>query len=141
MVIGEVRLSPGLRDELVAWARAEYPNEACGILAGDGPAEASGRALRFYPTANEARSPLRYRIATEDQYRIFVELDERDEVIWGIFHSHVRSPAVPSPTDVGQAYYPDALYLLCSLADAEAPDLRAWTIRDGVASEVPLVVA
>ena len=81
----------------------------------------------------------------DDLYRVTVESDDADEVIWGIVHSHVRSPAVPSPTDIGLALYPDALYLLISLAGDQAdpvtgqPSLRAWTIADGVAAEVPLV--
>ncbi len=69
-----------------------------------------------------------------------LELDDADRVVWGIFHSHVRSAAEPSPTDIGLAFYPDSLYLLCSLADMDAPVVRVWRIRDGVVSEVPLLV-
>jgi len=65
-------------------------------------------------------------------------------VIWGIVHSHVRSPARPSPTDVGLAFYPEALYVLVSLAEGEADpatgaeSVRAWRIVDGAAFEVAL---
>ena len=59
--------------------------------------------------------------------------------IWGVVHSHVATPAEPSVTDVGLAYYPDSLYLICSLAEP-APVVRAWTIQDGEVSEVPLGV-
>ena len=67
-------------------------------------------------------------------------IDDADEVVWGIFHSHVASPAEPSVTDIGLAFYPEALYLICSLADADAPHIRAWSIRDGRPTEVPLAV-
>ncbi len=73
--------------------------------------------------------------------------DDADQVIWGIVHSHVRSPARPSPTDLGLAFYPDALYLLVSLAESEVdrgtglPRVRAWRIVGGEAFEVALVFA
>ena len=60
-----------------------------------------------------------------------MELEDADEVPWGIVHSHVASPAVPSATDVGLAFFPDSLYLVCSLADPERPTVRAWSIVDG----------
>jgi len=140
-----VTVLPGaIRDAIVAHARAEYPNEACGLIVGDAPAGAGGLALRFEPTRNKAASPYRYEIAPEDLYRIIVAADDADESIWGIVHSHTHSPAVPSPTDVGLAFYPDALYLLVSLSDDEADpvtgerSVRAWLIVDGEVSEVPL---
>ena len=73
--------------------------------------------MRFEGTRNKAESPYRYEIDPDDLYRITVAADDADEVIWGIVHSHVGSPAVPSPTDIGLAFYPDALYLLVSLTD------------------------
>lgn len=140
------RVPLGLVDELIAHARREYPNEACGLILGDGPASAGGRPLRFVPTVNAAASPYRYEIDSRDLLRLTLEADDRDEAFWGIVHSHVRSPARPSPTDVGLAFYPDALYVLVSLADDQAdpatgrPDVRAWRIVDGDVSEVPLSV-
>ena len=140
-----VTVLPGaIRDAIVAHARAEYPNEACGLIVGDAPAGAGGLALRFEPTRNKAASPYRYEIAPDDLYRIMVAADDAGEAIWGIVHSHTHTPAVPSPTDVGLAFYPDALYLLVSLSDDEAdpvsgqPGVRAWRIADGEVSEVPL---
>ena len=75
---------------------------------------------------------------------ITVEADDADQVLWGIVHSHVKSPAVPSPTDIGLAFYPESLYLLVSLADDQAdpatgdPSLRAWRITGGVVHEAAL---
>ncbi|MGC8634002.1 MAG: Mov34/MPN/PAD-1 family protein [Candidatus Limnocylindrales bacterium] len=137
---GPARLPRAIRDELVAWSRAGYPNEACGVLSGTAPHDRGGVALAFHGLTNAAASPYRYLIDPQEQLGLMLALDDADEVVWGIFHSHVRSPAVPSPTDIGLAFYPDALYLLCSLADMGAPIVRAWRIRDGAVTEVPLEI-
>ena len=134
------RLPRALRNELVAWARAGYPNEACGMLSGTDAHERGGVPIAFHGMTNAAASPYRYLIDAGEQLRLMLALDDADRSVWGIFHSHVRSAAVPSPTDIGLAFYPDALYLLCSLADAEAPDVRAWRIRDGQLTEVPIEI-
>lgn len=129
---------------IVDHARAGYPNEACGLILGTGNAADGGAPLRFVPTRNAAASPYRYEIDAADLLRLTLEADDHDEAFWGIVHSHVRSPARPSPTDIGLALYPDALYLLVSLADDEAdpvtgrPALRAWRIVDGRVFEVGL---
>jgi proteasome lid subunit RPN8/RPN11 len=135
----DVTLSPTLHAEMLAWAEACRPNEACGLLAGDQPASVGGRATRFLPLRNAAESPYRYLIDPQEQFTAMLELDDRDEVVWGIFHSHVASPAEPSVTDLGLAFYPDSLYLICSLAE-EAPHVRAWTLAGGQATEVELRV-
>ena len=133
-------LSASIREAIVALARAEYPNEACGLIVGDIPAAEGGRALRFVPTRNKAASPYRYEIHPDDLLRLTIQTDDADEVFWAIVHSHVRSPAYPSPTDVGLAFYPDALYLLVSLAEDE-PALGAYRIVDGVIHPVEILVA
>jgi proteasome lid subunit RPN8/RPN11 len=138
------RLPNDIRDAIVAHARAEYPNEACGLVIGDGSAAAGGSALRFEATRNKAASPYRYEIHPEDLLRLTIETDDADEVFWAIVHSHTHTPAVPSPTDVGLAFYPEALYVLVSLSETEAdpatgdPSVRAWRILDGEVAEVPL---
>jgi [CysO sulfur-carrier protein]-S-L-cysteine hydrolase len=132
--------------ELIDHARAGYPNEACGLIIGDDVAGAGGRALRFDPTPNAAASPFRYEIDPEALYRLTVATDDADEAFWAIVHSHTHTPAVPSPTDVGLAFYPDALYVLVSLAEDEAdgatgtPSVRAWRIVEGAVHEVALDV-
>ncbi len=137
-------LAPEIRAAIVVHARSEYPNEACGLIVGDGPAADGGSGLRFEATRNKAASPYRYEIHPEDLLRLTIDTDDADEVFWGIVHSHTHTPAVPSPTDVGLAFYPDALYLLVSLREDEAdpvtgePSIRAWTILDGEVTEVPL---
>jgi proteasome lid subunit RPN8/RPN11 len=131
---------------LIDHARAGTPNEACGLIVGDRAAADGGRALRFEPTRNEAASPYLYEIHPDDLYRLTVATDDADEVFWGIVHSHTHTPAVPSPTDLGQAFYPDALYILVSLAESETdratgmPSVRAWRIVDGAMHKVALDV-
>jgi [CysO sulfur-carrier protein]-S-L-cysteine hydrolase len=143
---GSVELPDRIREAIAAQARAEYPNESCGLIIGDRDAAAGGVALRYVPTRNEAASPSRYRIHPEDLLRVTIETDDADEVFWAIVHSHTHTPAIPSPTDIGLAtIYRDPLYLLVSLSDDErdpvtgAAGLRAWRIVDGESHEVALV--
>jgi proteasome lid subunit RPN8/RPN11 len=86
---------------------------------------------------NAAASPYRYLMDPQEQLRVMLEVDDADEAVWAIVHSHVASPPRPSATDIGLAAYPDALYLLCSFS-SEPPDLRAWTIVGGAVNEVVL---
>jgi proteasome lid subunit RPN8/RPN11 len=137
-----VSLPDAIRVAIVSHTRAEEPNEACGVIVGDRPAAEGGRALRFEPAANEAASRYLYRLDARDLLRLTLETDDRDEVFWAIVHSHTHTSAVPSPTDIRQANYPDALYVLVSLAETEAdpvtgqPGVRAWRIQGGEIFEV-----
>ncbi len=138
-------LPAGMRRAIIEHARADYPNEACGVVVGSGYAADTGLALRFVPTRNEFASPLRYRVHGDDLLRLTIETDDRDEAFWAIVHSHTHTAAEPSPTDIGLAEsYPDALYILVSLSEDEAdqvsgePGIRAWRIVDGETFEVEL---
>ena len=135
---GGLAISPALADELLAHARTEAPNEACGILAGS---LAEARATTYHPARNAEASPYVYNVHPDDLVRIVLGIDDAGQDLVAIFHSHTHTPAVPSPTDCRQAMYPDAFYLLATLMDADAKPiqgLRAWRIRDGEATEVPL---
>ncbi len=119
-------LSHELKEEMLALARAERPNEACGILAGD-----NGRAVKFFPATNAEHSPTRYVVDPQDQLRIMKEIDAQGWELLGIFHSHTHTAAYPSSTDVSlAANWPDAYYLIASLQN-EPPELRAFRIADG----------
>jgi proteasome lid subunit RPN8/RPN11 len=137
-------LPAAIRTAIVEHARAEDPNEACGLVIGDRPAADGGSALRYEPARNRAASPYRYEIDPDDLYRLTIATDDADQTFWAIVHSHTHTPAVPSPTDIGLAFYPDALYLLVSLAPEEAdastgePGVRAWRIVDGAIHEVAI---
>jgi proteasome lid subunit RPN8/RPN11 len=141
-----VSLASAMRDEIVEHARRAVPNEACGIIVGDRPGADGGVAKRWVPLRNPLASPYRYAIDPEDLLRLTVETDDADEVFWAIVHSHVGSPARPSPTDLRESHYPDSLYLLVSLAPAEAdaatgaPSVRAWRIVEGGVHEVAVTI-
>ena len=141
-----VGLPAGIAEAIVEQARNEIPNESCGLIVGDLPAVDGGVPLRWLPLRNALGSPYRYEIDPDDLLRISLELEDRDEAIWGIVHSHVASPARPSATDIRQAFYPEALYLLVSLDPVEAdpatgaPSLRAWRIVDANVHEVELAL-
>jgi proteasome lid subunit RPN8/RPN11 len=131
-------LSSALAGELLAHARAEAPNEACGILAGT---QADGRATAYHRARNADASPFVYTVHPDDLVRIVLGIEDAGEDLVAIFHSHTRSPAIPSATDRRQAMYPDAFYLLASLSEPDVipmQALRAWRIRDGEATEAPL---
>lgn len=134
-----VAMSAALVEQLVEHARAEYPNEMCGVIVGDRPAADGGQPLRWVATRNRAASPLRYEIDPDELLRLTIETDEADEAFWAIAHSHTHSPARPSLTDVGLAFYPDALYILVSLAE-DQPAVAAWRIVDGAIHPVEILV-
>ena len=125
-----ISIPKAVRDQLVEHAFAELPNEACGLLAGPG-----GALERFFPMTNADRSPMTYRLDPKEQIRAFTEFDDLGWELGAIFHSHTHTEAVPSPTDQAQAFYPEAFYLLVSLADRANPVLRGFTIFDGEVEE------
>jgi proteasome lid subunit RPN8/RPN11 len=136
-VPASARLPSAIREEIVDWMRGALPNEGCGVLVSDREPEDGGLPSRFVGMRNVAASPYRYLMDSEELLRVSLEVDDADEVIWGIVHSHVASPAYPSPTDIGLASYPDALYVLVTFA-SEPPEMRAWTIVEGAVNEVVL---
>ena len=124
--VTEVVQIPGwVRDELIAHAVAELPNEACGLLAGAG-----GRIEHVFRMVNADQSPMTYRLDPGEQFRVFDEIERRGWDLAAIYHSHTHTDAYPSPTDRRQALYPEAVYVLVSLKDPEAPVLRAFRIVD-----------
>jgi [CysO sulfur-carrier protein]-S-L-cysteine hydrolase len=136
-VPASARIPAPIRSEIVDWLRSAAPNEGCGVLVAAAIAEDGGVPSRFVGMRNVAQSPYRYLMDPMEQLELLEEMDENDEVVWGIVHSHVASPPYPSPTDIGLAAFPDAVYLLASFA-TEPPELRAWTIVDGSVNEVVL---
>ena len=130
-------IAPAILEEVLDWLRVALPNEGCGVLVSDRVAEDGGVPTRFEGMHNTAQSPYRYLMDSEELLRVSLQIDDNDEVVWAIVHSHVASPPYPSPTDIGLAAYPDAIYLLASFA-SEPPEVRGWTIVDGAVNEVVL---
>lgn len=124
-------------EQLLRHARAQVPNEACGLLAGN---LAAGTATAYHPARNADESPYVYTVHPDDLLRIVLGIEDAGEDLVAIFHSHTHTPAVPSPTDRRQAHYP-VVYLLATLSDPDASpaqSLRAWRIEDGESREVAL---
>ena len=119
-------------DEIVAHARRDHPDEACGVVAG--PA-GSDRPERFIPMLNAARSPTFYEFDSHDLLALYREMDDRDEEPVVIYHSHTATEAYPSRTDVSLAQEPDAHYVLVSTRDPHHEEFRSFRIVDGVVSE------
>ncbi len=118
-------------DELVAHARAELPNECCGLLAG-----VDGVVTRVFRATNTAASPFLYSMDGLEQLRIFDEIEGAGWDVVAIYHSHTRSAAYPSRTDVELAFYPETPYLIISLANDTRPELRAFLLaRTGAEGE------
>ena len=130
-------IARGLRDQIAAHARADHPDEACGVLAG--PA-GSDRPERFIAMTNAARSPTFYEFDSTEQFQVWREMDERDEEPVVIYHSHTATEAYPSRTDISYANEPGAHYVLVSTRDPERLEFRSFRIRDGQVAEEPVTV-
>ena len=136
-----LRITQDLVDAMVAHARADHPDEACGVIAG---AVGSDRPDRFIPMVNAARSPTFYEFDSTDLLRLYREMDDRDEVPVVIYHSHTATEAYPSRTDISYASEPEAHYVLVSTRECgpdEGPvEVRSFRIVDGVVTEEPITV-
>jgi len=125
------------RDAIVAHARRDHPDEACGIVAG--PA-GSDRPVRFIPMLNAARSPTFYEFDSYDLLQLYKELDANDEEPVVIYHSHTATDAYPSRTDISYASEPNAHYVLVSTRAPDQTEFRSFRIVDGQVTEEPVLV-
>ena len=130
-------IAAGLRDQIVTHARADHPDEACGVVAG--PA-GSDRPQRFIPMLNAERSPTFYRFDSLEQLRVWREMDDRDEEPVVIYHSHTATEAYPSRTDISYAMEPGVHYVLVSTREPDADEFRSFRILDGVVTEEEVTV-
>jgi len=121
-------------DAIIAHARRDHPDEACGVVAGP---VGSDRPERLVPMANAERSPTFYRFDSLEQLKVWREMDDRDEEPVVIYHSHTATEAYPSRTDVSYASEPNAHYVLVSTRsiDDGAPEVRSYRIVDGEVTE------
>ncbi len=126
-----------LRDKIVAHARADHPDEACGVIAG--PA-GSDRPERFIAMQNAERSPTFYRFDSGEQFHLWQQMDDNDEEPVVIYHSHTATQAYPSRTDISYASEPQAHYVLVSTRDENETEFRSYRILDGVVTEEPVTV-
>lgn len=130
-----VHLPAEMWDAIVAHARQEYPRECCGIVSGH-----DGRLENLHVLRNIAEGNVFYEIDPEQLMQLeFGELEQTGAEIVAIYHSHPESQAYPSATDLELAYWPEAVYLICSLENKSEPGIRGFRMRDGVISEVQLL--
>ncbi len=124
-------------DAMIAHARRDHPDEACGVVAGR-----AGRATRVIPMANAERSPTFYRFDAAEQLRVWREMDDNDEEPLVIYHSHTATEAYPSRTDIAYAGEPEAHYVLISTRPelGEDAEVRSYRIVDGNVSEENLLI-
>lgn len=121
-----MELPAALAEDLIAHAIGDLPNECCGMIAGSG-----GEARRVYRATNSEGSPFMYVMDPREQLRIMEEIDDSGDDLLAVYHSHTRSAAYPSRTDVELAFFPETLYLIVSIADRDAPEIRAFRIARG----------
>lgn len=136
-----VRLTQALFNEMVEHSEQGRPNEACGLLGAR-----DGDIVRVFRMTNASASPVRYSLDPKEQFRVYRQLDEEGLELAGVFHSHTRTEAYPSPTDVRLASE-DVPYLIVSLS-GKKPVIRAfrivkesWTAETGEIEELPVEVA
>lgn len=132
-----MRISQALIDEIVAHSRDDLPNECCGVIGGR-----DGEMTSVHRARNSEETWLRYNIHPSDLFRITErEIPEAGEEVVGFYHSHTKSPAEPSQTDINLAEnWPGALQLICSLEHSDAPVVRAYNLDDKTVEEVELDV-
>ena len=128
-------LDGNLMEKIVAHARSMYPNEGCGLLAGR-----ENAATRFQPITNRLASTTAFEMDPAEMIAAQRAFRECGESLVAIYHSHPRGPATPSAADIRQAYYPEAVYIIVSLASAESPAVRGFRIVDGSVTEIELHV-
>ena len=121
-----MRISQSLIDEMVAHAREDLPNECCGMVGG-----ADGEASVVIPVVNSAASPLRFEMDPQGQYNALKAIEDDGREMLAIYHSHTKSAAYPSQTDVNQAVaWPEQVYVIVSLEDPEAADVKGYLLKD-----------
>ncbi|MDT7804139.1 MAG: [CysO sulfur-carrier protein]-S-L-cysteine hydrolase [Actinomycetota bacterium] len=132
-----LRIRRDLVDEIVAHARRDHPDEACGVIAGP---EGSDSPERFIPMLNAARSPTFYEFDSGDLLKLYREMDANDEEPVVIYHSHTATEAYPSRTDASIAAEPGAHYVLVSTRDPEVHEFRSYRIVDAEITEEPVEI-
>ncbi|RJQ87424.1 Mov34/MPN/PAD-1 family protein [Amycolatopsis panacis] len=132
-----LRIRRELVDQIVAHARRDHPDEACGVIAGP---VGSDRPERFVPMLNSARSPTFYQFDSGEQLELYREMDANDEAPVVIYHSHTATEAYPSRTDANIAGEPEAHYVLVSTKDPDSHEFRSYRIVDAEITEEPVEI-
>ena len=132
-------ISRAIVDQILQQSRNEYPDEACGVILGPHGAD---KPTRLKPMINSAHSPTFYEFDPKDLLALYREVDDNDEEISVIYHSHTETEAYPSRTDIAYAGDPGAHYVLVSTREEIAPatEFRSYRIIDGIVTEEPVTI-
>ena len=123
-------------EAIIAAGQTGYPLEVCGLLAGT-----NGRITHHYPIHNILQSQVAFEMEPKQQIQTILAIESSGQELLAIYHSHPTGPAIPSPTDIAQAYYPELVQFILSLQERERPSLRAFTIINNQVDEIPFSVA
>lgn len=131
-----MRIAQSLIDEMVAHAREDLPNECCGLIGGK-----DGKALVLHRVTNAEASPLRYIMHSQEEYDARKAIAEAGQEVLAAYHSHTKTDAYPSQTDVNQAVnWPELIYVIISLKDPESPVVKGYWLKDLKIADAELVV-
>lgn len=132
-----MRISKALIDEIVSHAREDLPNECCGMIGG-----VDGQARTVYRARNEFATPYSFKIHSDDQFRVLhKEMPACGEDLLAIYHSHTKTAAYPSQTDLNEAeHWPEPMYVIVSFEDPDAPDVKGFWLREKRIAEAEIVV-
>jgi proteasome lid subunit RPN8/RPN11 len=131
-----MRIAQSLIDEMVSHAREDVPNECCGMIGG-----VDGEATVVHRVANAAASPLRFEMDPQEQYNAWKALEDDGKELLAIYHSHTKSAAYPSQTDVNQAAsWPDPMWVIVSLQDPDSPEVKGYWLKDSKIADAELIL-
>ncbi|GHT72400.1 Mov34/MPN/PAD-1 family protein [Bacteroidia bacterium] len=130
-----IRIPQHIIDGIIAQARAELPNEACGLLVGAGD-----EVFRQYPLTNIDQSNEHFSFDPKEQFAVLREARAAGRQIIANYHSHPETPSRPSEEDIRLAYDPNILYLILSLQDREKPVIKAFEIKNGIVKQIEIEI-
>ncbi|MBI4335751.1 MAG: M67 family metallopeptidase [Candidatus Omnitrophica bacterium] len=125
-----IAFTKAITEKMIGHSKREFPNEACGILAGE-----DGAVSKIYEMTNADKSPSSYFMDAREQFKAMKDIRALGLEMLGIYHSHVASQAYPSAHDVKLAFYPEASYVIITLEDKGKPGIRSFKIKEGKISE------
>ena len=131
-----MKISQLLLDEMIEHAQADDPDECCGLVGG-----VEGESLTVFRMENIAHSPLRYEMDSKEQLQVYKKILDQGHEVVGIYHSHTRTAAYPSQTDINLASgWPDSVYFIVSLENPDEPYVKGFWIRGNEVEDVDLQI-
>jgi proteasome lid subunit RPN8/RPN11 len=131
-----LQIDRSIYEAIIAAGQDGYPLEVCGFLAGQ-----HGHITHHYPIHNIRQSPTAFEMEPKQQVEAMLAIEAQGWQLLAIYHSHPNGPAIPSTSDIAQAYYPELIQFILSLKERAQPSLRAFTIVEKQVDEIPFSVA